>query len=144
MVLQVIMVAYGYFSSVKSGALYIGFGAYPLAWIIALVAAVIALTTPKWRDRSTPLFTGTLASVVAFFVAFFATRIVFRGLIALIAAPLLHASIGDSYGHSFVAFMGLVGSLLACPVAAIVSFAKGYDYAARASPPPEAPGRHLA
>jgi SSS family solute:Na+ symporter len=134
MVLQVILVAYGYFSSVKSGEIYVGFAAYPLVWFGVLLAAAVALTTPQWRFRSAPLFAGTLASIAAFVAAILATRIVLHGLIALIAMPLLHASLSDSYANSFVTFLGFLASLLACPVLSIVAFAYGYDYAAKQQP----------
>jgi SSS family solute:Na+ symporter len=134
MVLQVIMVAYGYFSSLKSGATVIGFAAYPLVWLGALLAAVIALTNPQWRSRSAPLFSGTVASIAAFVAAILATRVVFHGLVALIAMPFLHAGLADSYGNSFVIFLGFLASLLACPVFSIVAFAYGYDYAAKRQP----------
>ncbi len=131
MVLQVILAGYGYFSSVQSGETYIGFAPYPLFWIGVLVAAAIAMMTPKWRAGSGPLVAGTLGSVVGFFVAFFAARIVFRFLIALVALPWLHGSLADSYGHSVVMVIGFIASLLACPVGAIVGFAQGSEYAAK-------------
>ena len=131
MVLQVILAGYGYFSSVKSGETVVGFAPYPLAWIGLLIAAAIATTSPRGRSASSPLVTGTVNSVVGFAVAFVATRFVLRGVVALIAMPILQSNIADSYSYSVVALIGFVASLLACPVGAIVGFAHGYDSAAK-------------
>ena len=130
MVLQVILAGYGYFSSVKSGETYIGFAPYPLFWIGALIAAAVATTSPKRRASTGPLIAGTVGSVIGFAIAFIAARIVFRFLIALVAMPILHGSLADSYGYSTVMVIGFIASLFACPVGAIVGFARGYDYAA--------------
>jgi hypothetical protein len=131
MVLQVILAGYGYFSSVKGGETYIGFAPYPLFWIGALIAAVIATMSPKRRASTGPLVTGTLTSVIGFAIAFVAARFVFRGLIALVAMPILHSGIADAYGYSTVMVAGFIASLFACPVGAIVGFARGYQSVAK-------------
>jgi SSS family solute:Na+ symporter len=131
MVLQVILAGYGYFSSVRSGEMVVGFAPYPLIWIGLLIAALIAMTTPKWRSAASPLLGGTLGSVLGFAVAFIATRFVLRGIAALIAMPILQSSIADSYSYSVVALISFIASLLACPVGAIVGFAQGYESAAK-------------
>jgi uncharacterized sodium:solute symporter family permease YidK len=131
MVLQVILAAYGYFSSVRSGETLIGLAPYPLAWIGILIAAALLQTSPQRRAAAGPLVAGVFGSVVGFVVAFVATRFVLRGLVALIAAPLLHGSLSDGYNYSVVFVIGFIGSLLACPVAAIVGFAQGYESLAK-------------
>lgn len=130
-VLQVILAGYGYFSSVKSGETYIGFAPYPLFWIGALIAALIATTSPKWRSSTGPLVVGTLTSVIGFALAFVATRIVLRGLVALVAMPILHSGVADAYNDSTVMVVGFIASLFACPVGAVVGFARGYESAAK-------------
>jgi SSS family solute:Na+ symporter len=134
MVLQVILAGYGYFSTVKGGETYIGFAPYPLVWAIALIAAAIATTSPKWRSSTGPLAAGTVASVIGFAIAFVLTRFVFRGLVALVAMPILHGGFSDAYSYSTVMVFGFVASLFACPVGAIIGFATGYDALAARQP----------
>jgi len=130
MILEVILAGYGYFSTLKSGEIILPFSPYPLFWIGALVAAGIATMTPGRRASSGPLVAGTLGSVIGFCVAFIVTRVVFRFLVALVALPFLHGSLADSYHYSVVVVIAFIASLFACPVGAIVGFARGYEYAA--------------
>ena len=131
MVLQVILAGYGYFSSVRSGETYIGFAPYPLFWAGALIAAAIATSSPKRRSSTGPLVVGTLTSVIGFVIAYIVARYVFRGLVALVAMPILHSGLADAYSYSTVMVAGFIASLFACPVGAIFGFAHGYESAAK-------------
>jgi hypothetical protein len=134
MVLQVILAGYGYFSTVQGGETYIGFVLYPIFWIGALIAAALVSTSPARRSSAGPLVAGTLTSAIGFALAFIATRYALRGLIAVVAMPLLHVSLADSYGSVMV--FGFIASLFACPVGAIVGFVRGYESIAGRRPVP--------
>jgi len=131
MVLQVILAAYGYFSSVRSGATVIGFAIYPVVWLGLLFAAAVARADPEKRPTAGPLLAGTFGSMAGFAVALLVTRVALRGLAALAMTGLLHTTLEDGYEHAVVGVIAFIASLLACPVGAVVGFARGYDSLAR-------------
>jgi len=124
-VLQVILVAYGYFSSLHNGAFIVGLAPYVLIWVGSLAAAAMARMAPNRQERAVSLFSGTAGSIVGFVIA--ALIAVALGGVLLLVSRVLPASIAKiAPGILFGASL-----LIGLPMGTILGFARGLDYAAR-------------
>jgi SSS family solute:Na+ symporter len=128
-VLQVILVAYGYFSSLKHGAIIVGLAPYALGWVGSLLVALLSWATPGRQARGTSLLTGLVGSILGFVVANVVFGIVY-GIVLLIASRLLSDS-----AYAVVRVIGFGGAMfLMSPIGAILGFRRGLDYAAKGQP----------
>ncbi len=125
-VLQVILVAYGYFSSVKNGAFVVGLAPYVLVWGGSLIAAAVAQMTPGRQEKAASLLAGTVGSALGFAVAA-AVFGVILAVVLLLVSQLLPAA-----AYRVVLTVGFMATMfVACPTGAILGYGRGLDYAAR-------------
>jgi SSS family solute:Na+ symporter len=129
MVLQVILVAYGYFSSVNHGAIIVGLAPYAIVWVGSLLMAVLSLMTPGRQARGTSLLAGLAGSILGFVI----TNVIFiiaYGVVYLILSRLLPDSM-----DAVLRVVGFGGAMfLMSPIGAILGYRQGLDYAAKRQP----------
>jgi SSS family solute:Na+ symporter len=126
MVLQVILVAYGYFSSLNHGAIIVGLAPYVLVWAGSLLVAAINWTNPSRRARAASLLAGTAGSVLGFIIANVLFGIVY-GVVLVLVSQLLSDS-----AYAVARVIGFGGAMfLMSPIGAILGYRQGLDYAGK-------------
>jgi uncharacterized sodium:solute symporter family permease YidK len=114
-VLQVILVGYGYFGGIESQArtLTVALSPYFLLWIVSVLIAIAGLAVPKWRGISSQAFAGTIGSIVGFALA-----------------------LGLSYGLTLaLPAVGFVIGMIAIPTGAVIGYAQGTGFVAQRQAP---------
>jgi hypothetical protein len=123
-VLQVILVGYGYFGGADNRAISVGITPYFMLWIFSILVAVISVAVPQWRGLGRKVFAGTIGSILGFAVAVGASKVA-----GLVLGGILGVVVGKFAGMGDAIFF--VIALVAVPTGAVVGYANGMSYVAQ-------------